>query len=230
MREKRSAKSGFTLVEVIVVLVILAILAAILIPAMTGWIDKAKERRLITACRTCVTAAQTLVSEAYGDTGVASVPGESDVEALAGVPGSVSAVSLSNAAVATLTYTDDASGEAVTYSLEPEPHYTVGEGAPAYAGWVSGTAYKLNDTVVADGVIYKYRLNEAGKSPTANPASKKDIWNVVGMEDGSVPQYSRTYHYVKGTIVAYNEKQYRCLVDNGGGTPSASSSVWELVE
>lgn len=33
---------GFTLVEVIVVLVILAVLAAVMVPSMTGWIDKAK--------------------------------------------------------------------------------------------------------------------------------------------------------------------------------------------
>ena len=35
---------GFTLVELIVVLVILAILAAVLLPALLGYIDKAKER------------------------------------------------------------------------------------------------------------------------------------------------------------------------------------------
>ena len=40
---KRNRK-GFTLVEVIVVLVILAILAAIMVPAMTGWIDKSKTK------------------------------------------------------------------------------------------------------------------------------------------------------------------------------------------
>ena len=40
---KRNNK-GFTLVEVIVVLVILAILAAIMIPDMTGWIDKSKTK------------------------------------------------------------------------------------------------------------------------------------------------------------------------------------------
>lgn len=42
-----SNKRGFTLVEAIVVLVVLAILAAILIPAMTGWIDKAQAKRCI---------------------------------------------------------------------------------------------------------------------------------------------------------------------------------------
>ena len=38
-QKRRSKKGGFTLVELIVVLVILAILAALLIPALTGYID-----------------------------------------------------------------------------------------------------------------------------------------------------------------------------------------------
>ena len=42
-----SSKKGFTLVELIVVLVILAILAALLIPTLTGYIDRAKEKLLI---------------------------------------------------------------------------------------------------------------------------------------------------------------------------------------
>ena len=40
-------KKGFTLVELIVVLVILAILAALLIPALTGYIDKANKQKII---------------------------------------------------------------------------------------------------------------------------------------------------------------------------------------
>ena len=39
-------KQGFTLVELIVVLVILAILAALLVPALTGYIDRAREKKL----------------------------------------------------------------------------------------------------------------------------------------------------------------------------------------
>ena len=40
---KNNKKRGFTLVELIVVLVILAVLAALLIPSLTGYIDKARK-------------------------------------------------------------------------------------------------------------------------------------------------------------------------------------------
>lgn len=63
---KNNKKKGFTLVELIVVLVILAILAALLIPALTGYIDKAKKKQVIAETRQAVMAAQTLVDEAYG--------------------------------------------------------------------------------------------------------------------------------------------------------------------
>ncbi|WP_279230829.1 prepilin-type N-terminal cleavage/methylation domain-containing protein [Dorea formicigenerans] len=45
-------KQGFTLVELIVVLTILAILAALLIPALTGYIRKAKEKIIWAELRT----------------------------------------------------------------------------------------------------------------------------------------------------------------------------------
>lgn len=63
--KKLKEKKGFTLVELIVVLVILAILAALLIPALTGYIDKAKRKSVVAETRQAVMAAQTLVDEAY---------------------------------------------------------------------------------------------------------------------------------------------------------------------
>ena len=65
MFKKLKEKKGFTLVELIVVLVILAILAALLIPALTKYIDKAKEKDIIAETRQTVMAAQTEVDEAY---------------------------------------------------------------------------------------------------------------------------------------------------------------------
>lgn len=66
---KMKNKKGFTLVELIVVLVILAILAALLIPALTGYIDKANNEKIIATTRQIVMAAQTEVSEQYGKEG-----------------------------------------------------------------------------------------------------------------------------------------------------------------
>ena len=64
--QKLKDKKGFTLVELIVVLVILAILAALLVPALTGYIDKANQEKAIAECRSVVVAAQTTSSEYYG--------------------------------------------------------------------------------------------------------------------------------------------------------------------
>ena len=69
MFTKVKNKKGFTLVELIVVLVILAILAALLVPALTGYIDKAKEKKVIAETRMVVMAVQTVASEAYGQLG-----------------------------------------------------------------------------------------------------------------------------------------------------------------
>lgn len=67
-KAKRSSnRSGFTLMEVIVVLVILAILAVVLIPALTGYIDKANEKSAVAEARSVVMACQTVGSEAYAD-------------------------------------------------------------------------------------------------------------------------------------------------------------------
>ena len=65
IRERREQK-GFTLVELIVVLVILAILAAMLVPTMTGYIDRANQDKLVAETRMIVMAAQTIASEQYG--------------------------------------------------------------------------------------------------------------------------------------------------------------------
>ena len=85
-QKRRSRKGGFTLVELIVVLVILAILAALLIPALTGYIDRAKEKNVIAETRQCVMAAQTLYGESYANVkknGAADILTDADILKLA---------------------------------------------------------------------------------------------------------------------------------------------------
>jgi prepilin-type N-terminal cleavage/methylation domain-containing protein len=61
--------SGFTLVEVIVVIVIIAILAAIGVPALTGYIDKAATKKIEMQVKTQVTAFQSMLDIYYAEEG-----------------------------------------------------------------------------------------------------------------------------------------------------------------
>ena len=58
---------GFTLVELIVVLVILAILAAILVPTLLGYIDRARSEKDYSTAQTVRVAAQAVIDQAYGN-------------------------------------------------------------------------------------------------------------------------------------------------------------------
>ena len=113
MFKKLKDKKGFTLVELIVVLVILAILAALLVPALTGYIDKANNQAIIAKTRSLVMAAQTLESEAYGKaktnvdgTVTYSHPKPEDVGTLAEVTDGSIDVTYDTGKVKTLVYTD----------------------------------------------------------------------------------------------------------------------------
>ncbi len=68
-KKAKENKKGFTLVELIVVLVILAILIALLVPALTGYIDKARQKTIQAEARYALTAIQTEATDHYGNNG-----------------------------------------------------------------------------------------------------------------------------------------------------------------
>ena len=63
---RQNSKKGFTLVELIVVLVILAVMAAMLVPALTGYIDEARKKKDYNAASEVLTAAQAVAAQYYG--------------------------------------------------------------------------------------------------------------------------------------------------------------------
>lgn len=144
MFKKLKNKKGFTLVELIVVLVILAILAALLVPALTGYIDKARDESIIAETRSAVVAAQTIVSEDYGQgvdvTATAYVTNDlkDEIKALAEVSGTISKIDIYTEAsdddasivvgkIKSLTYVAEGGKKQCVYTYENTDPYVVSD-------------------------------------------------------------------------------------------------------
>lgn len=133
---KMKNKKGFTLVELIVVLVILAILAALLVPALTGYIDKANKEKIISETRMVVMAAQTELVEKYGketsNNSTGSISASTmdssmleNVKTLAEVKGTINSVSYNTKGqVVSVSYSN--SGKTCVYSNSASELYSVG--------------------------------------------------------------------------------------------------------
>ena len=89
----RKKKKGFTLIELMAVIAIIAILAAVLVPTVTGYIERSKKTAIITQVRNVVSAIEThnataassdQISDKKGDAGSAVDVTLADIRATVG--------------------------------------------------------------------------------------------------------------------------------------------------
>lgn len=149
----KSSKKGFTLVELIVVLVILAVLAAMLVPALVGYIDKAKAEKEYQTASTVYAAAQAVITEAYGKGDLTS--GSGTISKTAGI-GSNDAKGY-GAEVLTLAGVD--SGAVTNFTFDYGKKTTTTGGTST----TTGTDYVINGgSVTIDGSKYDLTISATG--------------------------------------------------------------------
>lgn len=78
LRRPLRDRRGFTLVELVVVLVILGIAASFAVPALTGYIDSAKEKQAVSEAQACVMTATRQGAQNYALVQNASVAGNAE--------------------------------------------------------------------------------------------------------------------------------------------------------
>lgn len=78
LRRTLRDRRGFTLVELVVVLVILGITASFAVPALTGYIDSAKEKQAVSEAQACVMTATRQGAQNYALVQNASVAGNAE--------------------------------------------------------------------------------------------------------------------------------------------------------
>ena len=149
MKKLRKNDKGFTLVELIEVLVILALLAAILVPALLGYIDKAKKEKNYQAAQEVHTAVQALATESYGKGDAKPTMSLDDIKNLAGID-DLAEVSVQWKSTDNNTKTDfQVEAMSVKFTGDSSNvYYTYKKGTDGKYSWQSETASSITGTKI----------------------------------------------------------------------------------
>ena len=181
---KRKFKTGFTLVELIVVLVILAIIAAFTIPAMLGYIDKTREADAINNAQYYVTAAQTCIVKKTADETWETL---SNTEKVAAINEEASTTAgLSTGAVTSATY-DETTAQIVTLLYKDTPTNLLVLYENETYTIVEDTTLSMPDSLVL-------LLTEGRVFNGSNPEDEATILEQLGLEDQSFTINGITYY------------------------------------
>lgn len=118
LRQKAKNKKGFTLVELIVVIVIILVLAAVLVPSLLRYVDKANKANCKADAATILSQLQAdyAASQANEQTGVSALGDDYKVNGVEVLNRAATVAAPANKAVYTVTAVADSSAGAQTYN------------------------------------------------------------------------------------------------------------------